>query len=71
MTLKKFDHLLGLPGMSDALLTNHFTLYEGYVKNTNTLIELLSTKNLVTILTTKTQCMHLLLSMMKSTCFVR
>jgi Fe-Mn family superoxide dismutase len=34
---KKFDHLLGLAGFSDALLTNHFTLYEGYVKNTNAL----------------------------------
>lgn len=30
--------------MSDALLTNHFTLYEGYVKNTNTLLELLDSK---------------------------
>ncbi len=43
-TTKKFDHLLGLTGMSDALLTNHFTLYEGYVKNTNTLLELLDSK---------------------------
>lgn len=41
---KKFDHLLGLSGLSDALLTNHFALYEGYVKNTNTLLELLSAK---------------------------
>ncbi len=38
---KKYDHLLGTPGFSDALLKNHFTLYEGYVKNTNTLLELL------------------------------
>jgi Fe-Mn family superoxide dismutase len=38
-TPKKFDHLLGLPGMSDSLLTNHFTLYEGYVNNTNILLE--------------------------------
>lgn len=38
-TAKKFDHLLGTPGFSDALLTNHFTLYEGYVKNTNTAVE--------------------------------
>lgn len=43
-TLQDFKHLLGLPGLSDALLTNHFTLYEGYVKNTNILIELLKTK---------------------------
>lgn len=41
---KKFDHLLGLTGLSDALLTNHFTLYEGYVKNTNALLELLKSK---------------------------
>jgi Fe-Mn family superoxide dismutase len=34
---KNFSHLLGLAGFSDALLTNHFTLYEGYVKNTNAL----------------------------------
>ena len=36
---KDFSHLLGTPGFSDALLTNHFTLYLGYVKNTNTLVE--------------------------------
>lgn len=38
-TAKNFDHLLGTPGFSDTLLKNHFTLYEGYVKNTNTLLE--------------------------------
>ncbi|MFZ1720068.1 MAG: Fe-Mn family superoxide dismutase [Candidatus Moraniibacteriota bacterium] len=42
--IKDFKHLLGLPGLSDALLTNHFTLYEGYVKNTNTLLEFLDSK---------------------------
>jgi len=36
---QKFDHLLGTPGFSDTLLNNHFTLYQGYVKNTNTLLE--------------------------------
>jgi superoxide dismutase, Fe-Mn family len=36
---KNFDHLLGTPGFSDDLLTNHFTLYKGYVENTNKLIE--------------------------------
>ncbi len=41
---KNFDHLLGTQGFSDTLLKNHFTLYEGYVKNTNTLLELLSSK---------------------------
>lgn len=36
---KDFSHLVGLEGMSDTLLSNHFTLYQGYVKNTNALIE--------------------------------
>ncbi|MCW1888034.1 MAG: Fe-Mn family superoxide dismutase [Candidatus Moranbacteria bacterium] len=40
--VQNFEHLLGLPGMSDALLTNHFALYQGYVANTNTLRKLLS-----------------------------
>lgn len=47
-TPKDFKHLLGLAGLSDTLLTNHFTLYEGYVKNTNTLINLLETKEIGT-----------------------
>ncbi len=34
---KDFKYLLGFPGLSDALLTNHFALYEGYVANTNKL----------------------------------
>ena len=38
-TAKNFDALLGTAGFSDTLLKNHFGLYEGYVKNTNTLIE--------------------------------
>lgn len=41
---KDFKSLLGLSGLSDTLLTNHFTLYEGYVKNTNTLVGLLEAK---------------------------
>ena len=36
---KKFDHLLGLEGLSEGILNAHFGLYEGYVKNTNTVIE--------------------------------
>jgi len=32
---KNFDNLLGLAGFSDNLLKNHFTLYQGYVANTN------------------------------------
>lgn len=39
MYLKKdFSHLLGLSGFSDNLLNNHFTLYEGYVNNSNILL---------------------------------
>ena len=34
-TAKSYDHLLGTPGFSDPLLKNHFTLYQGYVANTN------------------------------------
>src|SRR3990172_282276 len=35
---KNFDHLLGVEGLSDGLLKNNFTLYKGYVKNTNDLL---------------------------------
>ena len=38
-TAKNFDHLLGTPGFSDQLLKNHFTLYQGYVTNTNKLAD--------------------------------
>ncbi|MDO8511268.1 MAG: Fe-Mn family superoxide dismutase [Nanoarchaeota archaeon] len=40
-TAQNFDNLLGLKGFSDQLLQNHFKLYQGYVTNTNKLIELL------------------------------
>lgn len=36
-----YSVLLGMPGFSDDLLNAHFGLYAGYVKNTNTLIEML------------------------------
>jgi len=36
-----FEHLLGTTGFSDTLLNNHFTLYKGYVANTNKLSEIL------------------------------
>lgn len=36
-----FNQLIGTPGFSETLLTNHFTLYQGYVKNTNTALSLL------------------------------
>jgi Fe-Mn family superoxide dismutase len=37
-----YSRLLGMEGFSDTLLKNHFTLYQGYVNNTNKLMELLS-----------------------------
>lgn len=38
---KDFSFLLGMKGFSDTLLKNHFTLYQGYVTNTNKVMELL------------------------------
>jgi superoxide dismutase, Fe-Mn family len=37
-----FSKLLGTPGFSDTLLNNHFKLYQGYVNNTNGVMEKLS-----------------------------
>ena len=34
---KEYNYLKGTPGFSDSLLENHFTLYQGYVANTNKL----------------------------------
>jgi superoxide dismutase, Fe-Mn family len=39
---RNFDRLYGTAGFSDALLRNHFALYENYVKNTNLLLQELS-----------------------------
>ncbi len=39
---KDYNRLLGTPGFSDKLLTNHFTLYQGYVNNTNKLADTLA-----------------------------
>ncbi len=36
---KNFNHLIGMNGFSDQLLNNHFTLYQGYVTNTNKLVD--------------------------------
>lgn len=36
---KDLSHLLGTPGFSDTMLTNHFTLYKGYVDNVNALLK--------------------------------
>jgi superoxide dismutase, Fe-Mn family len=38
---KDYSKLLGMEGFSDALLKNHFTLYQGYVTNTNKLLDTL------------------------------
>lgn len=40
---KNYEHLLGTEGMSDTLLKNHFTLYQGYVTNTNKVIDAMMT----------------------------
>jgi Fe-Mn family superoxide dismutase len=34
-----FSKILGMEGFSDTLLQNHFKLYQGYVKNSNALVE--------------------------------
>ncbi len=39
---KDYSKLLGMPGFSDTLLNNHFALYQGYVKNANSLLEQLA-----------------------------
>ena len=39
---KNFDRLLGTPGFSDEMLSNHFALYQGYVKNVNKVSEILA-----------------------------
>ena len=39
---KDFSNLIGMEGFSDTLLNNHFTLYQGYVSNTNKLIDILA-----------------------------
>ena len=36
---KNYESLLGLKGFSDEALKLHFTLYEGYVKNVNSILE--------------------------------
>jgi Fe-Mn family superoxide dismutase len=41
-TAKDYSRLLGMQGFSDTLLKNHFTLYQGYVTNTNKLMETLA-----------------------------
>ncbi len=38
---KDYSRLIGMDGFSETLLKNHFTLYQGYVTNTNKLLETL------------------------------
>ena len=38
-TAKDYSSLIGMEGFSDTLLNNHFTLYQGYVTNTNKLLD--------------------------------
>ncbi|VVC02999.1 Superoxide dismutase [Fe] [Candidatus Bilamarchaeum dharawalense] len=40
---KNFENLIGTEGFSEQLLKNHFTLYQGYVANTNKVSDLLVT----------------------------
>ena len=39
---KDYSSLVGMEGFSETLLKNHFTLYQGYVTNTNKLMDLLA-----------------------------
>ncbi len=42
-TANDYSKLIGMEGFSQTLLTNHFTLYQGYVTNTNKAADLLAT----------------------------
>ena len=39
---KDYNSLIGTPGLSETLLKNHFTLYQGYVTNTNKVADTLA-----------------------------
>jgi Fe-Mn family superoxide dismutase len=39
---KDYSKLIGMEGFSQTLLNNHFTLYQGYVNNTNKLMDALA-----------------------------
>ena len=41
-TAKDYSALIGMAGFSETLLKNHFTLYQGYVTNTNKVLDTLS-----------------------------
>ena len=40
-TAKDYSKLIGMSGFSETLLKNHFTLYQGYVTNTNKVLDIL------------------------------
>jgi Fe-Mn family superoxide dismutase len=40
-TAKDYSKLIGMEGFSETLLKNHFTLYQGYVTNTNKVMDIL------------------------------
>jgi Fe-Mn family superoxide dismutase len=40
-TGKDYNALVGMEGFSETLIKNHFTLYQGYVTNTNKVSEIL------------------------------
>jgi len=41
-TAKDYSKLIGMGGFSETLLKNHFTLYQGYVTNTNKVMDILN-----------------------------
>jgi superoxide dismutase, Fe-Mn family len=41
-TAKDYSKLVGMEGFSQVLLNNHFTLYQGYVTNTNKVLDTLA-----------------------------
>ncbi len=41
-TAKDYSKLIGMEGFSETLLKNHFTLYQGYVTNTNKVLDTLN-----------------------------
>jgi superoxide dismutase, Fe-Mn family len=40
---KDYSSLIGMAGFSETILKNHFTLYQGYVTNTNKVADILTT----------------------------
>jgi Fe-Mn family superoxide dismutase len=40
--VKDYSSLIGMAGFSETLLKNHFTLYQGYVTNTNKVVDTLT-----------------------------